>query len=58
MTKQVAPINPDSDKFMLRLPDGLRNRLKRAADRNRRSMNGEAIFAIENYIAAAEELAS
>lgn len=31
------------DKFMLRLPDGMRERIKRAAEGNNRSMNAEII---------------
>lgn len=33
----------DSDKFMLRFPDGMRDQIKAAADTNRRSMNAEII---------------
>jgi hypothetical protein len=36
-----------SDKFMLRLPDGLRDRIKKKADDNSRSMNGEIIQLLE-----------
>lgn len=38
------------DKFILRMPDGLRGRLKRSADCNRRSMNAEAIYLLERAI--------
>ena len=33
----------DSDKFMLRLPEGMRDRLKNAADEAGRSMNAEIV---------------
>lgn len=33
----------DSDKFMLRMPDGLRDRIKAAADTSGRSMNAEIV---------------
>lgn len=36
-----------SDKFMLRLPDGMRERIKRAAEHNGRSMNAELVHRIE-----------
>lgn len=36
-----------NDKFMLRLPDGMRERIKAAADENRRSMNAEIIARLE-----------
>lgn len=36
-----------SDKFMLRLPDGMRERIKVAAETNNRSMNSEIVAALE-----------
>lgn len=33
----------ESDKFMLRLPDGMRERIKAVADANKRSMNAEIV---------------
>lgn len=42
----------DSDKFMLRLPDGMRDRLKAAAEANKRSMNAEIIARIESTLEA------
>ncbi|NKK87563.1 Arc family DNA-binding protein [Rhizobium leguminosarum bv. viciae] len=35
------------EMFNLRLPTGLRDRIKEEAERNRRSMNAEIIFHIE-----------
>jgi hypothetical protein len=40
MTKE--PIQPQ-DKYVLRLPDGMRDRIKAAAEKNNRSMNAEII---------------
>ncbi|WP_320188255.1 Arc family DNA-binding protein [Agrobacterium rosae] len=34
----------ESDQFPLRLPDGMRDRIKGEADRNNRSMNAEIVF--------------
>lgn len=36
-----------SEKFMLRLPDGMRERIKGAAEANHRSMNAEIIARLE-----------
>lgn len=41
-----------SDKFMVRLPDGMRERLAAAARANRRSMNAELIVHLETALAA------
>ena len=37
----------ESDKFMLRLPEGMRDRIKAAADENNRSMNAEIVATLE-----------
>lgn len=37
----------ESDKFMLRLPDGMRERIKAAADASGRSMNAEIVATLE-----------
>jgi len=39
----------DQDKFVLRLPDGMRERLKAEAEANKRSMNAEIIARLENF---------
>ncbi len=38
----------DQDKFIIRLPDGMRDRIKAEADRNGRSMNAEIVATLEN----------
>lgn len=40
----------DSDKFMLRLPDGMRNRLKSEAAENNRSLNAEIVARLERSL--------
>ncbi|MCA3488126.1 MAG: Arc family DNA-binding protein [Rhodobacter sp.] len=35
------------DKFIVRLPDGMRERIKTAAEANRRSMNAEIVARLE-----------
>jgi plasmid stability protein len=37
----------ESDKFMLRLPDGMRQRIKVSAEAHGRSMNAEVVKALE-----------
>lgn len=39
-----------SDQFPLRLPDGMRDELKRLANENGRSMNAEIVSALEDYL--------
>ena len=38
------------DQFMLRLPDGFRDRIKEIADVNKRSMNAEIVSALEAHL--------
>lgn len=47
MTKKPPAPSDIADKFMLRMPDGLRERLKVEAAKNGRSMNSEIIARIE-----------
>ncbi|HCW16870.1 Arc family DNA-binding protein [Achromobacter sp.] len=39
-----------ADKYIIRLPDGLRARVKAQAARNRRSMNAEIVLMIERAL--------
>lgn len=39
----------DQDKFIIRLPKGMRSRIKRAADANGRSMNAEVVAALLDW---------
>jgi predicted DNA-binding protein len=41
-----------SDQFTLRFPDGMRERIKKIAESNRRTANAELIVLIEKGIAA------
>ncbi|SET74927.1 Arc family DNA-binding protein [Paracoccus homiensis] len=43
----TIPTNRESDRFMLRLPDGMRDRIKAAAEANNRSMNAEIVATLE-----------
>ncbi|QDI82365.1 Arc family DNA-binding protein [Methylorubrum populi] len=46
MSKPPAP-SDIADKFMLRMPEGMRDRLKTAAEENNRSMNAEIIARLQ-----------
>lgn len=48
----------DQDKFVLRLPDGMRDRLKASAEANKRSMNAEIIDRLELTFDLASEVMS
>lgn len=39
-----------ADKFVVRLPDGLRERISEAAENNYRSMNGEIVARIDGSL--------
>lgn len=46
MTKRTPQTQ---DKYVLRLPDGMRDRIKAAAEANNRSMNAEIVATLEEY---------
>lgn len=43
----APPTNRESDKFIVRLPDGMRDRIKTAAEANNRSMNAEIVARLD-----------
>lgn len=45
-----------SDKFILRLPEGMRDRIGKLAAQKGRSMNSEIIAALEKYIEADDSI--
>jgi len=45
-----------SEQFMLRLPDGMRDRIRAAVEANGRSMNGEIIKTLEQAYPGNEEI--
>lgn len=47
-----------ADQYMIRFPDGLRDRLKEAAKDNARSMNSEVITRLEASFTVAREVNS
>ena len=42
-----VPTNRESEKYILRLPTGMRKRIKKAATLNNRTMNAEIVAALE-----------
>lgn len=44
-----------TEQFMLRLPDGMRERIKRKAEDSGRSMNAEVVAALELWLNAPSE---
>lgn len=46
VAKKAYP-SDKQDQFMLRMPDGMRDRIKRVAEANGRSMNAEIVAALE-----------
>lgn len=43
-------VSRNSNKFVVRLPDGLRDRVREVARENRRSMNSEIVKIIEDAV--------
>jgi hypothetical protein len=43
----AGPTGRESDKFMLRLSEGMRDQIKAEAERNNRSMNAEILHRLE-----------
>lgn len=46
----VRQTGRESDKFMLRLPEGMREQIKALADRSGRSMNAEIVGALSDWL--------
>ncbi|MBM7328708.1 Arc family DNA-binding protein [Agrobacterium sp. S2] len=53
MTQETA--SRSLDKIIVRLPDGMRDRLKEAADQNNRSVNAEVVARLEHSFSGIEE---
>ena len=43
-------MSQNQDKFIARLPDGMRDQLKKSAEQNSRSMNAELVEALKAYL--------
>ena len=42
-----AYLRREREQYIVRLPDGMRDRIKEEAERNHRSMNAEIVFHLE-----------
>lgn len=58
MKKSTAPTGRSSDKFMLRLPDGMRDTISELAKASGRSMNAELVHRIQRTIDEDAELSA
>lgn len=52
----VSKAGRGSEQFMLRMPDGMRDRIRAAAEANGRSMNGEVIKTLEQAYPGNKEI--
>lgn len=52
---EVPHIGRNASQFILRMPDGLRERVKILAAINRRSMNAELVLMVERAVKAMED---
>lgn len=50
MGTEVESIGRNASQFVLRMPDGLRDRVKELATQNRRSMNAELVLIVERAV--------
>jgi len=50
MARNAIHPSDQADKFMLRLPNGMRDRIKDAAEQNGRSMNSEIVMRLESSL--------
>jgi predicted DNA-binding protein len=53
-----APTSRESDKFILRMPDGMRERLAEVAESQGRTMNAIVISVLAEYLGGAQSLES
>lgn len=44
-----------ADKYIIRLPEGMRDRIRQRAEANRRSMNSEIVHYLDRALAAENE---
>lgn len=49
MKKEAAYPSQQQDRFIVRLPDGMRDSLREAAEHNKRSMNAEIVARLQDY---------
>ena len=54
----AASTGRESEKFVIRLPDGMRDRIKASADANNRSMNAEIVSRLADSLDEKQTAAS
>lgn len=54
----MSVVHQMSEKFIIRMPDGMRGKLKDLARENRRSLNSQIVVMLENQMRDAEAEAS
>ena len=54
--RQTKIAAKNADQYLLRLPDGLKDRVAQRAAENGRSMNTEIVTAIERYLTDADRI--
>lgn len=54
MSTQMEHIGRSASQFMLRMPEGLREKVKALATENRRSMNAELVLIVERAVKGVE----
>ncbi len=42
--------NHDLDKFVLRMPEGMREQIKQLSEKQQRSMNSQLVFMVDYYL--------
>lgn len=47
--KKSGLVSTTGDKFVIRMPEGLREKLRQRAEQNRRSMNSEIVSMLEKF---------
>lgn len=58
MENKKTSILQDEDKFMVRMPDGMRTELKKLAEKNNRSLNAEIIQRLESSLFVPADISS
>ena len=51
----MSDTHRNSEQYQLRLPDGLRDKIKASAEAEGRSMNSEIVLILQRYYASKEE---
>ncbi|WP_211097475.1 Arc family DNA-binding protein [Burkholderia sp. LS-044] len=58
LAPSTGPVGRESDKFMLRFPDGMRDRIAESAKKNGRSMNAEIVSRLDVSLNSSADIVS